>query len=162
MKTTIQQLIRDGIPLEHARDYIVVGCIIPSVPGRSCDNAIAGVNLGLCLELALNSGVSRLTHEQISLKTGDPRKFEKYEEVWEAYKKQVEYIIPAVVVARNIDMKICSAYFPYPLISALTSECIKRGLCTFSGGALYRSDVVGFAGIINVGGLSGCNKENCF
>ena len=161
-ETTIQQLVRAGIPLEHARDYIIVGCIIPTIPGRSCDNAIAGVNLALCLELALNDGVSRLTQEQIGLKTGDPRKFKKYEEVWEAYKKQVEHIIPAIIVARNIDMKICSEYFPYVLISALTNNCIRRGLCLFSGGALYRTDVIGFAGIVNVGDSLAAIKKVVF
>jgi formate C-acetyltransferase len=148
--TTIQQLIRDGIPIEDARDFIIVGCILPTVPGKSCDNAASGINLGLCLELALNDGVSRLTGEQIGPKTGDPKKFKTYEEVLEAYKKQVEFVIPAVIAARNIDMKICSEYFPYPLMSALTRDCIKRGLHTFAGGALYASDAHGFIGIINV------------
>jgi len=149
-ETTIQQLVRDGIPLEDARDYIIVGCILPTVPGKSCDNVVSGINLALCLELALNNGISRLTGEQIGPKTGDPRKFKTYEEVWEAYKKQVEFVIPAIIIARNIDLKICSEYFPYPLLSALTRDCVKRGLHSFAGGALYACDAHGLIGIVNV------------
>ena len=51
------------------------------------------------LEAALNDGVSRLTGEQIGLKTGDPRKFESYDEVWGAFKKQVDVLRGVPVTA---------------------------------------------------------------
>jgi pyruvate-formate lyase len=89
-ETAIQQLLSDGKPLEYARDYIVVGCLLPTVPAYSHDAVGGLLNMPLMLELALNNGVSRLTGRQIGPKTGDPRKFKSYDEVWGAYQKQVE------------------------------------------------------------------------
>jgi formate C-acetyltransferase len=149
---TIQQLIRDGKPEEYARDYIMAGCVTPTIPGFSHDIPGGPLNLPLMLELALNNGVWRLTGEQIGPKTGDPRKFNSYEEVWNAYKKQVEAAIPVAVMLRNADRKLYAEFCPTPFQSAIYPSCIKRGIDITKGGtAPYASQAMMVVGTPNVG-----------
>ena len=150
-ETAIQQLIYDGKPLEYARDYIVSGCSLPTVPGFSFDVIGGQFNLPIMLEFALNDGKSRLTGKQIGLKTGDPRDFKSYEDIWEAYKKQVEHFIKIVVKVRNIDRQLYAEYLPTPFQSAGFQSCLTKGLDITNGGtAPYITDGVSIVGVANV------------
>ena len=151
-ETIIQQLMNDGKPVEYARDYGITGCHTPTVPGFSQDIPGGIVNLPLMLELALNNGVSRLTGEQLGPTTGDPRQFTSYDQVWGAYKKQVEALIPIALLFKNADKKLFAAYAPSPFQSALYYGCIEKGLDITNGGtAPYISHAVSLGGAPNVG-----------
>jgi len=150
-ETAIQQLLYDGKPLEEARNYVVSGCALPTVPGFSYDIIGGQFNLPLMLELALNDGKSRLTGEQIGLKTGDPRKFKSFDDIWEAYKKQVEYFIYVVVLVRNTDRQLFAEFLPTPFQSAGFKSCIERGQDITRGGtAPYITDGCSVVGAPNV------------
>ena len=105
-ETTIQALLTNGIPIDCARDYISTGCHNPTVPAVSHDIGGVSFNLAMMMDLALNNGASRLTGEQIGPKTGDPRMFKSYEEVYEAYKKQVEAVLPTGLLYKNVDLEL--------------------------------------------------------
>jgi formate C-acetyltransferase len=151
-ETIIKQLLKDGKPIAFARDYAVTGCFIRTVPGISFDPGGDFINLPMILELALNNGVSRVTGEQLGPKTGDPRKFETYEEVWNAYTKQVEYLTRNVVIANNLNRQLFAQYLPTPLQSALFSGCIEKGLDITEGGTNpYSTLGMWITGIPNVG-----------
>ena len=64
------------------------------------------------LELALNNGVCRLTGERIGPETGDPRTFQSYDDVWDAYKKQLEALLPVAVVFINVDRQLFAEFAP--------------------------------------------------
>lgn len=100
-ETTIQRLVRDGKPLELARNYGVTGRNSPTVPGHSLDIPGGMVNMPFLLELALNNGVSRMTGRQIGPQTGEPKKFNSFAEVWQAFAKQVEALMPAYSVVQK-------------------------------------------------------------
>ncbi|OGO22533.1 MAG: hypothetical protein A2144_02240 [Chloroflexi bacterium RBG_16_50_9] len=133
-ETIIQQMLENGKPVEYARDYIVAGCWASTVGGRSLDLPGPHLNLALMLELALNNGMSRLTGEQIGPKTGDPRKFKSYNEVWDAYKKQTEAQIRTLIFLRNVDRQSFVDFAPTPLQSALFDGCIEKGKDVANGG----------------------------
>jgi len=162
-ETAIQQLLSDGKPLEYARDYIVSGCVLPVVPGYSFDIIGGPLSLPLMLELALNNGVSRLTGEQIGPKTGDPRRFESYDEVWDAYKKQVEAIIPVAILVRNVDRELFAEFAPTPFQSSLFHGCIEKGLDITNGGtAPYMNNGISAVGAPNVGDSLAAIKKAVF
>jgi formate C-acetyltransferase len=162
-EVTIRQLIRDGKPEEYARDYIMAGCVTPTIPGFSHDIPGGPLNLPLLLELALNNGVSRLTGQQIGPKTGDPRRFNSYEEVWKAYKKQVKAAIPIAVMLRNADRKLYAEFCPTPFQSAIYPNCIKRGTDITQGGTVpYASQAMMVVGIPNVGDSLAAIKKGVF
>ncbi|MFX0203653.1 MAG: pyruvate formate lyase family protein, partial [Candidatus Hodarchaeota archaeon] len=151
-ETAIQQLLSDGKPVEYARDYIVAGCNTPTVPGFSQDTPGGMFNLPLMLELALNDGASRVTGEQIGPKTGDPRKFKSYDEVWDAYKKQVEALLPILILFKNTDRQVFAEFCPTPFQSALFHGCIKKGIDITNGGtAPYLTHYSSLTGAANVG-----------
>ncbi len=126
-ETIVQQLQNSGKPIEHARDYGITGCFIRNVPGRSFDNGSDALNPSIALELALNNGVARLSGKELGLKTGDPRKFTSYEEVWDAYKKQLAALIKSLIQPKNDSWKLISEYLASPFISSLFDSCIVNG-----------------------------------
>jgi len=162
-ETTIQQLLADGKPVEYARDYIITGCNTPTVPGLSHDHPGGPFNLPLMLELALNNGASRLTGEQIGPKTGDPRKFNSYDEVWDAYKKQVEALIPVASLFKNVDMKLYAEFCQTPFQSALFHGCIEKGIDITNGGTMpHMTHAIALAGAPNVGDSLAAIKKFVF
>ncbi len=151
-ETIVKQLLKDSKPIEFARDYAITGCFIRTVPGVSFDPGGDFINLPMMLELALNNGVSRLTDEQLGPTTGNPRKFKTYEEVWNAYTRQVEHLARNVVMANNLNRQLFAQYLPAPLQSALFSGCIEKGLDITEGGANpYSTLGMWITGIPNVG-----------
>ena len=93
-ETIVQQLTKDGKPIRDAREYGIAGCFIRTIPGRSFDPGADFLNLPFMLELALNNGVSRIGGDQIGPQTGDPAGFTSFDDVWNAYSKQVRGIGP--------------------------------------------------------------------
>lgn len=142
----VPALINRGVPLEKARDYGIIGCVEPAVPGVSFTSSDAALfNLGLCLELALNDGRGRLFTDQLGLPTGDPRQFTCIEDVIEAYRRQVAYLVGLMVQALDVLAEVHADLKPKPFISATTGDCLERGLDLTWGGARY--DFTGVQGV---------------
>jgi len=160
---TIQQLMKDGKPIERARDYVMAGCITPTIPGFSHDIPGCMFNLPLMLELALNNGVWKRTGERIGPPTGDPKGFESFEDLFKAYKTQLEHFFPMAVTLRNVDRRLYAQYCPTPLQSALYPKCIERGVDITSGGAVpYSSQAVMAMGAPNVADALAAVKKTVF
>jgi pyruvate formate-lyase/glycerol dehydratase family glycyl radical enzyme len=139
-----------GMSLEDARGYAIVGCVEPSIPGQSFPCCGAGgapsfVNLPQCLELALNNGVNPANGVQAGLKTGDLATFKTFEEVKEAYVKQVHYFVDWHVTLTNTVETITARYAPAPLLSMVIDDCVEKGKDVLQGGAKYNS--IGTAGV---------------
>ncbi|OGO20611.1 MAG: hypothetical protein A2144_02920 [Chloroflexi bacterium RBG_16_50_9] len=159
----VQLLLVDGKPVEYARDYIITGCETPTVGGYSHDIPGGMFNLPLMLELALNNGVSRLSGEQIGPRTGNPRKFKSYDEVCDAYRKQVEALLPVLILFKNTDKQLYAEFAPTPFQSALFHGCIEKGIDVTNGGTHpYLSRAVGIGGIPNVGDSLAAIKKAVF
>ncbi len=162
-ETTIQQLMRDGKCVEDARNYAVTGCHIPTVPGRSLDIPGGMVNLPLMLELALNDGVHRMSGKVIGVRTGDPRQFTSYGEVWDAFRRQLEALLPTALIFRNVDKQAFAQDAPCPFHSALYSSCIEKGIDVTQGAtAPLLTFAVALAGAPNVGDSLAAIKKTVF
>jgi len=134
----VAALTNRNIPLEEARDYGIIGCVEPAVPGKSFTSSDAALfNLPLCLELALNNGRSRILGEQLGPATGDPRSFTAIEDVIQAYRQQVEYLVGQMVEGQEGLARAHAEGRPVPLASSLTDDCLERGLDLTAGGARY-------------------------
>lgn len=162
-ETCVKQLLHDGKPIELARDYSVEGCFQPTVGGYSQDLPGGAFNVPLMLELALNNGISRITGRQIGPQTGDPRDFETYEQLWDAYTKQVEALLPYSLLYKNIDMQLYGELAPAPFQSALFNGCIEKGLDLMEGGTLpYMTHCTLLGGAPNVGDSLAAIKKAVF
>ena len=115
------------------------------------------------LELALNNGVSRLTGQQMGVETGDPRNFSTYEEIWEAYKKQVEAQIKRMILPIILSRELYAEYLPTPFQSTLFEGCIEKGIDVTDGGvAPYMTQAIWFCGAVNVGDSLAAIKKLVF
>jgi formate C-acetyltransferase len=134
----IPALERIGIPTPDARDYTNDGCWEIIIPGRT-DFRFQRISLMLPLEWALNRGRSRLDGSQQGPDTGDPRNFSSFDEVWEAFLRQLDTMIGRVVhnVVETINDRHTIA--PVPLLSALIQGAIESRRDMTSGGAKYRT-----------------------
>jgi len=151
-EVVIASLTNRGVPLEEARDYGIIGCVEQAVAGKSFTSSDAALlNLPLCLELALNNGRGRLFSDQLGLPTGDPRSFTRIDDVIEAYRAQVEYIVGQMVEGLKGLAQAHAERRPMPLVSALTDDCLARGLDLTAGGARYNFTGVQGVGVATVG-----------
>lgn len=134
----IPSLMSDGVSIEDARHYTLIGCVESGIGGKM--NAWANIsmfNLVKCLELALNDGVDALTGEQIGPKTGKLEEFETFEQIVEAYKAQVGFFVRHMVICANAIDIAHQKLLPLPFLSALFDECVVKGLDVTRGGAKY-------------------------
>jgi formate C-acetyltransferase len=94
---------------------------------------------------------------------GDPRKFTSYEDVWNAYKKMVEAIVPIGVASTNADKQVYADYAQYPFQSSLHDLLIERGVDITNGGmAPAASQSSGLVGSPNVGDSLAAIKKTVF
>ena len=126
--------------LEDARGFASIGCQEPQTVGSDGMKQANFVCPAAALEFALNNGVSRLFPDQKSgLETGDPRQFKSFEEVREAFKKQFALMIEQHTLAGNMDEVKLAEMHPTVFLSALTEDCIEKGVSKEEGGARYNA-----------------------
>lgn len=148
----IKQLMKDGKPLEVARDYVVLGCATPTVPGKSLDITAGAFNIAMVLELALNNGKSRLSGKQLGPETGDPKQFKSMDEVWNAFKAQVESGFELAISSRNADRRIYAENVPAPYHTMMIGPCFETGYDIVDiGEKMWATEAHGLTGAPNVG-----------
>lgn len=128
---------RRGVSLEDARDYAIIGCVEPTPSGLSYASTDAFFfNTALCLEMVLGGGKSLLLGSA-GAETGDPRSFERFGDVMEAYKAQVAHFVRQLAVCFQAIGQAHRELLPCPFQSAVIRDCIEAGLDVKRGGARY-------------------------
>jgi len=141
-ETFYKRGLANGVPIEEIRDYQGAFCAESSLNGSTywcCENAMILGGFGGYVELTLNNGVSRMVGERIGLEVGDARDFKTFEEVMDAYKKQVAYVIHKVLPARQTISCGPARMVPDPFVSAIMNDCIEKGIGWEKGGARYNT-----------------------
>lgn len=150
----IKTLQNQGISLEHARDYAIIGCVELASSGRSYDaSSSIMMNLVAPLELTLYNGRRPITgDDQISPKSGDPVKFKNFSEFWEAFKIQSRWLINEAIELNECLGTIHQDMLQTPLLSAYFQGPLEKGKDLIFGGALYNSSGathIGFADTVD-------------
>ena len=143
----IQELLNAGKTIEDARLGGTSGCVETGCFGKEAYVLTGYMNLPKILELTLNNGFDKYTGKQVGLETGDPREFKTYEELYEAYKKQLHYMVDVKVRGNAIIEKICAEHMPCPLMSSIVDDCIAKGKDYQRGGARYNTRYIQGVGI---------------
>lgn len=143
----IQELLNAGKTIEDARLGGTSGCVETGCFGKEAYVLTGYMNLPKILELTLNNGFDKYTGKQVGLETGDPRDFKTYEELFEAYKKQLHYMVDVKVRGNAIIEKICAEHMPCPLMSSIVDDCIAKGKDYQRGGARYNTRYIQGVGI---------------
>jgi len=134
----VPALLSDGVPLEGARDYGIIGCVemVPQQGTCGITNA-AMSNLAKALELALNDGKCRLCGQQYGPRTGDPRNFGTFAELLQAFEKQIAWYVAHMVQALNTIERVHSEICPQPFASLVTKGCVEKGQDFTRGGPVF-------------------------
>lgn len=133
----VPALERIGIPTAHARDYTNDGCWEIIIPGRT-DFMFYRLSLMLCLEWALNRGKARIAGQPSGLDLGDAREITSYDELWQRFLKQVDFMTgnqARRAIAGRDDRSVLA---PVPLLSALIDGAIQSRRDMTAGGARFR------------------------
>ena len=145
--SVIQEMVGKGKSLLDARNGGTSGCVETGAFGKE-NYALSGYfNLPKVLEITLNDGLDPRTGKQIGLKTGNPAEFTSFEELFEAYKKQLIYLIEIKVRGNQVIERLYARYMPSPFLSILIDDCITKGLDYNEGGARYNTTYIQGVGI---------------
>jgi trans-4-hydroxy-L-proline dehydratase len=143
----ILELLRQGKSIEDARDGGSSGCVETGAFGKENYTLTGYFNMPKVLEITLNNGVDPRTHKKIGLETGDPSGFNDFQEVIDAFQKQLNHFINIKIEGNNIIERLYAEYIPAPFLSILISDCIKNGKDYHEGGARYNTTYIQGVGL---------------
>jgi len=143
----IQELLRQGKRIEDARNGGASGCVETGAFGKECYILTGYFNLVKVLETALNNGLDPRTGQKIGLKTGDPTKFGSFDELFDAFKRQLNYFVDLKIKGNNIIERLYAEHLPVPFLSLLIDDCIAKGKDYNDGGARYNTSYIQGVGL---------------
>ncbi len=143
----VKSMTRKTIPLEEARNYSTVGCVELAPFGTSFTSSDAALfNLAMCLELALHNGSGTLLGAKLGLETGSAKDFRSMDDVVEAFRQQVSYLVELMVRGSNSFETANMELKPTPFLSLCVEDCFNVGRDITTGSARYN-----FTGVQGVG-----------
>ncbi|MBI4377853.1 MAG: hypothetical protein HY578_02020 [Nitrospinae bacterium] len=152
-KAVIKALTSKGEGIEQARDYGVIGCVEPGSNGRAYGHTGAILlNLTSALDLTLFNGRHRHTGMDllISKETGDPTKFNTFDEFKNAFAEQSRWLVEQSSALNNIFGRIHQDFYPTPVLSALFEGPMEKGKDVIQGGAVINSSGATIIGLADV------------
>ena len=151
----IKALLRKGVTTEEARDWCLVGCVEPNLPGKLHQWSDYGhYNFGSAVEFALFNGEHLLSGRTLGLETGDPNGFATFEEFEAAVMAQLAEQIRHIAIQGHVTEALHRELLPCPLASSLMLDCIESGADLLRGGARYKRG----PGTLGIGLSDGVNS----
>ena len=138
----VEELLRQGKSIDDARRGGTSGCVETGAFGTEAYILTGYFNLPKVLEITLNNGLDPRTGREIGLRTGDPATFQSYDEVFEAFRKQLRHFIRIKIKGNQVIERLYAKYMPAPFLSLLVDDCIARGRDYNDGGARYNSTYI--------------------
>lgn len=151
--TYVQELVRQGKSLEDAREGGCSGCIEVGAFGKEAYLLTGYLNTPKILEIALNNGTDPLTGRKIGLETGPAGSFTCFEDLYDAWRRQMIYFVNLKLEVNNYIERMFSLYSPATFLSLFIDDCIAKGKDYYSGGARYNTTYIQCTGL---GTLTDC------
>lgn len=145
--TYVKELVREGKTLEDAREGGCSGCIEVGAFGKEAYLLTGYLNTPKILEITLNNGVDPETGKKLGLETGAPRLFKTFDELYEAWHKQMTYFVNLKLSVNNYIERMFSLYAPATFLSLYIDDCIEKGKDYYSGGARYNTTYIQCTGL---------------
>ena len=145
--TYVQEMVRAGKTIEDAREGGCSGCIEVGAFGKEAYLLTGYLNTPKILEITLNNGIDPQTGKKLGLETGDPRSFKTFEELYEAWHKQMVYFVNLKLSVNNYIERMFSLYAPATFLSLYIDDCIEKGKDYYSGGARYNTTYIQCTGL---------------
>jgi formate C-acetyltransferase len=143
----VQELVRQGKSLEDARNGGASGCVESGAFGTEAYILTGYFNLVKVLEITLHNGTDPRTGKDIGIKTGSAAAFKSFEDLQEAFLKQLQHFIDIKIAGSNMIERIFSQHLPVPFLSLLIDDCIRTGKDYNAGGARYNTNYIQGVGL---------------
>ena len=160
--TYILEMVRHGKSLEDAREGGCSGCIEVGAFGKEAYLLTGYLNVPKIFEVTLNNGVDPMTGKRVGLQTGDPSQFTSYNELYDAFVRQVQYIVDLKMRVSNYIDRMFAKYAPAPFLSVVIDDCISKGRDYYDGGPRYNSSYIQCCGLGTVTDSLSALKKHVF
>jgi formate C-acetyltransferase len=143
----VEQLVRQGKSIEDARSGGTSGCVETGCFGKEAYILTGYMNLPKILEVTVNNGIDPRTGKKIGLETGDPTQFTSFEELFDAFTRQLKHFVDIKTKGNNVIERLFATHMPAPFLSILIDDCIKSGKDYNDGGPRYNTTYIMGVGI---------------
>jgi len=143
----VAEMLRQGKSLVDARCGGASGCVETGAFGKESYILTGYFNLTKVLEITLHNGVDPRTSRTIGLPTGEPSGFNTFEDLFAAFRKQLDYFIDIKIKGNNIIERLWAQYLPSPFMSIVIDDCIAKGKDYNDGGARYNTSYIQGVGL---------------
>lgn len=162
----ISMLTDLGFPIEDARNWAIVGCCEPVVPGKfiTVCGGMCHVNLLKCLELAMHNGKNPMTNVTLHPGRGELKDFKSIDALITAYQDQVRFYMQFPHIMDSITCKAYETLTPTPFISMLVDGRLASGMDITRGtdGMSCHNLLIEAHGSVNVGNSFAAIEEVVF
>jgi formate C-acetyltransferase len=158
----IMEMLGHGKTIEDAREGGCSGCIEVGAFGKEAYVLTGYLNVPKILEVSLNNGIDPVTGKQAGIETGDPRNFSSYQELYDAFMKQLNFVVDQKIRVSNYIDRMFAKYAPAPLLSVLTDDCIARGRDYYNAGPRYNTNYIQCTGLGTVTDSLSTLKKHVF
>jgi len=158
----VMEQVRTGKRIEDAREGGCSGCIETGAFGKEAYILTGYLNVPKVLELALNNGVDPLTRSTIGIETGDPRHFKRFDDLYQAFEAQLDYIVDLKISVNNYIEKMFAAHTPAPFLSVVIRDCIQKGKDYYNGGPRYNTNYIQCCGLGTITDSLSAIKKHVF
>jgi len=158
----VKELVRQGKSVEDARSGGASGCVEAGAFGKENYTLTGYFNMPKVVEIMLHNGLDPQTGKKIGIETGDPTKFESFDELFAAFKKQLQHFVDIKIRGNNIIERLWATYLPAPFLSVLVSDCIANGKDYHAGGARYNSNYIQGVGLGSMTDILASIKYNVY
>ena len=138
----VEELLRQGKSIADARQGGTSGCVETGAFGKEAYILTGYFNLVKALEITLSNGLDPRTGKRIGIETGDPRSFGSFEELFEAFRAQVQHFVDIKIRGNNVIERLYAEYMPAPFLSVIIDDCIKKGKDYNAGGPRYNTTYI--------------------
>ncbi|MFV0592540.1 MAG: trans-4-hydroxy-L-proline dehydratase [Draconibacterium sp.] len=143
----VQELLNQGKTLQDAREGGCSGCIEVGAFGKEAYLLTGYLNVPKILEITLNNGVDPLTGKMAGIETGDPLRFKSYEVLYDAFLKQLNFVVDQKIRVSNYIDQMFAKYAPAPFLSVVIEDCISKGKDYYNGGPRYNTNYIQCTGL---------------
>jgi formate C-acetyltransferase len=158
----IQEMLRQGKSLEDAREGGCSGCIEVGAFGKEAYILTGYLNVPKIFEITLNNGMDPLTGKRTGITTGNPRDFKSYKDLYNAFLKQLNFIIDQKIVVSNYIDSMFAKYSPATFLSVVINDCISKGKDYYNGGPRYNTNYIQCTGLGTVTDSLSTLKKHVF
>jgi formate C-acetyltransferase len=156
----VRELLRHGKSVEDARNGGSSGCVEVGAFGKENYNLTGYFNLPKLLELALHDGMDPWSGHQLGPRTGDPRTFRSFPDLFGAWEAQVRHFVAIKTRGNDVVERLFAERMPAPFLSTLIDDCVATGRDYHDGGARYNTSYIQGVGLGTVtDGLSALRRH---